>query len=331
MTLRPCRALLALATLLMLATPASAADVLRLALQKTGTANWEIAVIRAFGLDRAANLSLDVTELAAPEAGKIAIQGGSADIVVSDWLWVSRARAQGAKLAFYPYSTGVGAVMTRDPAIRRVQDLAGRKIGVAGGPMDKSWLMLRAWALQNGIDLEKASTIIYGAPPLIAEKALEGEIDAALEYWNFAVDLEGKGFVRAIDVAEAERALGATGDVVVTGYVFNEDFAAKNADALARFLGAARKAKNLLATDDRAWAAATQRLPGRDAATLAIYRRRFAEATPKRPIAAEAADAATIYAALAGIGGEKLVGPGKTLDPGVFYKGPAPDTDGATP
>lgn len=325
------RALFALATLLLLPTPASASDVLRLALQKTGTASWEIAVIRAFGLDRAADLTLEVTELATPEAGKIAIQGGSADIVVSDWLWVARERAQGAKLVFYPYSTGVGAVMTRDPAIRQIQDLAGRKIGVAGGPMDKSWLMLRAYALRNGIDLEKASTIVYGAPPLIAEKALEGEIDAALEYWNFAVDLEGKGFVRAIDIADAERALGATGDVVVTGYVFNEDFAAKNTDALARFLGAARKAKALLATDDAAWAAAAQRLPGRDAATLAIYRRRFAEATPKRPVAAEAADAAAIYAALAGIGGDKLVGPGKTLDPGVFYRGPSPEMGGATP
>jgi NitT/TauT family transport system substrate-binding protein len=331
MTLCPGRILFALVALLLLATPASAADVLRLALQKTGTASWEMAVIRAFSLDRAANLTLEVTELAAPEAGKIAVQGGSADIIISDWLWVARERAQGAKLVFYPYSTGVGAVMTRDPAIRRVEDLVGKKIGVAGGPMDKSWLMLRAYALRNGIDLEKAATIVYGAPPLVAEKAREGEIDAALEYWNFAVDLEGKGFRRAIDIADAERALGAQGDVVVTGYVFDEDFAAKNADALARFLGAARKAKNLLATDDAAWAAAAQRLPGRDASTLAIYRRRFSESTPKRPLAAEAADAAAIYAALAGIGGEKIVGPGKTLDPGVFYKGPAPDTGGATP
>lgn len=325
------RAYFALAALLWLAAPAAAADVLRLALQKTGTASWEIAVIRAFGLDRAANLTLEVTELAAPEAGKIAIQGGSVDIIVSDWLWVARERAQGAKLVFYPYSTAVGAVMTRDPGIRRIQDLAGRKIGVAGGPMDKSWLMLRAYALQSGIDLEKASTIVYGAPPLIAEKALEGEIDAALEYWNFAVDLEGKGFVRAIDIADAERALGARGDVVVTGYVFDEAFAAKNADALARFLTAARKAKALLATDDAAWAAAAQRLPGRDAATLALYRRRFAAATPKRPLAAEEADAAATYSTLAAIGGEKLVGSGKSLDPGVFYKGPAPDAGGASP
>ena len=156
--------------------------------------------MRAFGLDKEAGLELDVTELASTEAGKIAIQGGGADIIVSDWLWVARERAQGAKLTLYPYSTGVGAVMTKDAAIKSVKDLAGKKLGVAGGPLDKSWLMLKAYALKQGVDLEKSATVLYGAPPLIAEKALQGELDAALEFWNFAADLEGKGFARAIEI-----------------------------------------------------------------------------------------------------------------------------------
>jgi len=128
------------AVLLSHAGPASAADALRLALQKTGTASWEIAVIQAFGLDREAGLTLETTELATPEAGKIALQGGSADLIVSDWLWVARERAQGAKLTLSPYSTGVGAVLTKNPAIRGIADLAGKKLGVSGGPLDKSWL-----------------------------------------------------------------------------------------------------------------------------------------------------------------------------------------------
>lgn len=69
------------AAALLLATPASA-EKLRLALQKTGTTGWEMAVVKAFGLDKEAGLELEVTELASPEAGKIAIQGGSADIIV---------------------------------------------------------------------------------------------------------------------------------------------------------------------------------------------------------------------------------------------------------
>jgi NitT/TauT family transport system substrate-binding protein len=286
----------------LVATPA-AADKLRLALQKTGTAGWELAVVRAFGLDKAAGLELEATELASPEAGKIALQGGGADLVVSDWLWVARERAQGAKLTLYPYSTGVGAVMTKNAAIRKVADLAGKKLGVAGGPLDKSWLMLKAFALAQGVDLEKTATILYGAPPLIAEKAREGEIDAALEFWNFAADLEAQGFARAIEIADVEKALGARGDAVVTGYVFDESFAAKNADALDRFFAMTAKAKALIARDDKAWAAAAQRIGPKDAATLAVYRQRYVAGIPTRSVAEEEADAATLYRVLAQIGG----------------------------
>jgi NitT/TauT family transport system substrate-binding protein len=201
-----------------------------------------------------------------------------------------------------------------------VKDLAGKKLGVAGGPLDKSWLMLKAYALKQGVDLEKSATVLYGAPPLIAEKALQGELDAALEFWNFAADLEGRGFARAIEIADVEKALGAKGDVVITGYVFDDAFAAKNMDALTRFFAMTAKAKNLIATDDKAWAAAAQRIGPKDAATLDIYRKRYIAGVPKRSVAAEEEDAAALYRVLAEIGGEKLVGPGKTLDPGTFYK-----------
>ena len=110
---------------------------------------------RAHGLDKQANLSVEVLELASPEAGKIALRAGNADIVVTDWLWVSRERGLGAKLTFYPYSSALGAVMV--PAASPIQtlaDLRGRKVAVAGGPIDKNWLLLLAWLKQGGIDLK---------------------------------------------------------------------------------------------------------------------------------------------------------------------------------
>jgi len=91
--------------------PCRAAETIRLAVQKTGTFAWELAVIRAHGLDKKANLALQVDELASPEAGKVALRGGAADVIVSDWLWVARERGLGAKLKFYPYSSALGAVM----------------------------------------------------------------------------------------------------------------------------------------------------------------------------------------------------------------------------
>ena len=123
-----------------------------LAIQKTGTASWEIELIKARGLDKAANLDIETTELASTEAGKIALVGGAADMVVEDWLWAARERALGDKLLFTPYSSALGAVMApKDLPVHAVADLAGRSIGVAGGPLDKSWLMLRAAALGAGL------------------------------------------------------------------------------------------------------------------------------------------------------------------------------------
>src|SRR5256886_16190211 len=165
--------------------PSRAAETIRLAVQKTGTFAWELAVIRAHGLDRQANLAIQVNELASPEAGKLALRGGSADVIVSDWLWVSRERGLGAKVTFYPYSSALGAVMVPNvSSIRTLADLKGRKLAVAGGPIDKNWLLLRASMKQDGIDLKSESTIVYGEPSLQAAKRISGEMDSNINYWN---------------------------------------------------------------------------------------------------------------------------------------------------
>jgi NitT/TauT family transport system substrate-binding protein len=306
--------------LLLVAVDAQAADALRLAVQKTGTSGWELAVVKAFGLDKAAGLDLAVSELASTDASKIAIQGGSADIVISDWLWVARERAQGGSLTFYPYSTAIGAVMTKDPAIKTVADLAGKKLGVAGGPVDKAWLLLKAFALKQGVDLEKTVNVSYGAPPLLAQKAAQGELDAVLEFWNFAVDLEIQGFRRAIELSDVEKALGAQGNAIVTGYVFDEKFAQTHPHTLARFLAMTKKAKELIATSEEAWKVVVARTGISDKETLDLYRKRYVAGLPKRGVAAEEADAARLFAVLAKLGGEKLVGPSMTLPAGTFYR-----------
>src|SRR5712691_7299116 len=151
------------------------AETVKVAVQKTGTFAWELAVIRAHGLDKQANLAIEVLELASPETGKIALRSGTADIILSDWLWVSRERSLGAKLTFYPYSSALGAVMVpASSPLRSVADLKGRKLAVAGGPIDKSWLLLQTWLKQGGVDLKSDATIAYGAPPLLAAKTLSG-------------------------------------------------------------------------------------------------------------------------------------------------------------
>jgi NitT/TauT family transport system substrate-binding protein len=314
------RALLAAALAVLQIGTADAADTMRIAAQKTGTFAWELAIIRAHGLDNQANLTLEVRELASPEAGKIALRSGDADIMISDWLWVSRERSLGAKLAFYPYSTALGAVMVPDKSpIRTLADLKGRKLAVAGGPIDKSWLLLQASLQQDGINLKSDSTIVYGAAPLVAAQMLNGDMDATVNYWNYCAALEEKGFRRIAAIQDLVEHFGAKGPVAMVGYVFDEGWANANRDRLARFIDMTRQAKQILATSDSAWDEIAKLTGAPDAATLRAYRDRYREGIPRRRIEDEEKDARVLYRVLAGIGGRDLVGPAPELDPGTFY------------
>jgi NitT/TauT family transport system substrate-binding protein len=303
------------------ATSATAADRIRLAVQRTGTLAWELDVIRTHGLDRKLDLAIETVELASTEAGKIALKGGSADLMLSDWLWVARERSLGDGLVFYPSSTTLGAVMA--PAhspIREVADLKGRKLAVAGGPLDKSWLLLQAFARRSGVDLKKQATVVYGAPPLLSEKALQGETDATLTFWNFCADLESKGQRRAIGMDGVMTALGAKGPVAIVGYTFDGAWAARNRSTVDRFLDATRQAKDILAASEREWQRLAPRIGVTDANALAIYRQRYGEGIVRRPLADEEADAQALYRVLAEVGGAELVGPARELAAGTFYR-----------
>ena len=297
-----------------------AAETIRLAVQKTGTFAWELAVIRAHGLDRKANLALQVSQLASPEAGKVALRSGAADIIISDWLWVARERGLGAKLTFYPYSSALGAVMVSNTSsIRSLADLKGRKLAVAGGPIDKNWLLLQASMKRDGIDLKSESTIVYGSPPLLAAKTFSGEMGATVNYWNFCAALEAKGFRRVAALEDLLPKLGAKGRAAMIGYVFDEGWGSANPDMIARFIAMTRAAKEILDTSDAEWDKIAPLTGAADAATLRAYRDRYREGIPRRPIADEEADARVLYRVLAEIGGREIVGPAPELDPGTFY------------
>src|SRR4029450_6893541 len=160
-------------------TTRTAADRIRLAVQRTGTLAWELDGIRAHGLDRKFDLAIETIELASTEAGEIALKGGAGGVMRSGWLWGARERSLGDNLVFYPSSSTLGAVMVpAQSPIREIIGLRGKKLAVAGGPLHKSWLLLQALARREGVDLKKQATIVYGAPPLLSEKALQGEMDA---------------------------------------------------------------------------------------------------------------------------------------------------------
>ncbi|WP_054774205.1 ABC transporter substrate-binding protein [Methylogaea oryzae] len=126
----------------------------------------------------------------------MALLSNSVDLIVSDWIWVSRQRENGADFSFAPYSASHGVLIVPPASpIKDLSDLAGKRLGVAGGGLDKNWLLLRAlYQEKYGQDLEKAATVVFGAPPLLNEQLQQGKLDALLDYWHYAAKLEGKGY-----------------------------------------------------------------------------------------------------------------------------------------
>jgi NitT/TauT family transport system substrate-binding protein len=303
-------------------TRAIAAAKVRIGVLKFGTVSWELDTVKHHQFDAANGIELDVVSFAGEDASNVALLAGDVDVIVTDWLWVSRMRSEGSDLTLAPYSTAVGAIMVKaDSPIHTIADLKGKKIGVAGGPLDKSWLLIQALAKRDhGVDLPAENDIVFGAPPLLSEKAMQGELDAVLNFWHFCARLEANGFRRLVGANDAAKALGASGPVSALGYVFHDKWAAENPDAVAGLVKASAQAKDLLAKSDEEWLRLSPivRAEGKELKTL---RDRYREGIPRRPIAEEEADAAKLYRVLASIGGQKLVGSATEMAPGTYWTG----------
>ncbi|MFG1187212.1 MULTISPECIES: ABC transporter substrate-binding protein [Xanthobacter] len=302
----------------------------RLGILQFGSAAWEIAAMGALGLDAANGVTLDVTRYANNDAGRVAFMAGAADAIVSDLLWAARVKADGRDLVYIPFSSSEGAVMVpKGSPIRSVADLAGKRLGVAGGPLDKSWLMLKATAQEKaGLDLQTAAQPVFAAPPLLAAELEAGHLDAALIYWTFAARLEPKGFRQMLTVEEMVKGFGLAHEPTLVGYVFDGTFARANPGTVAAFAAASRATKTALADPDPArsgpgWAAARAQMQAGDEATFEALRRGFLAGIPRLSLAEEQTLAAQLYAVLVKLGGTKLVGSATRLPADLYFQAPA--------
>lgn len=293
----------------------------RVAVLEFGTVHWELDVIREHGLARTSGLDLEVTSLASTRATTVALQGRAVDVIVSDWIWVSRQRAEGRPFAFVPYSLAVGGIMVRpDAGIATFDDLAGHKVGVAGGPVDKSWLLMRAYSRErSGADLADRVEPVFGAPPLLNKLMLRGELPAVLNFWHYNARLKAAGMKQLIGVADVLPALGVAAPVPLLGWVFSEPWASENREALVRFLDASYAAKHRLLASDAEWTRLRPMLGSDDDATADAMRDAYREGIPDGFGDAERAAAARTFAILAREGGRELVGESRELSPGTFW------------
>lgn len=313
--------LLTLTFAAVVAAGAALADVpvIRAAVLTIGTVNWELATIVENGLDQKHGFTLDVQPYADNGATRIAVEGGEADMAVADWIWVARQRAAGKDYVFVPYSKAVGSIVVpKDSAVTALPDLAGGKIGIAGGPLDKSWLILRAYAQQEyGFDLKAETEQVFGAPPLIFKSGLGGDLDGAINFWHFLAKMKASGMRELISVETAGQALGLNTETPLLGYYFKESFLAQNPDLAQAFYNASREAKEMLAESDAAWDVVRPRMNAKTEAQFVQLRQDWVAGIPARgPVDLDSAT--TLLGLMAELGGAELVGEATSVPEGLF-------------
>jgi NitT/TauT family transport system substrate-binding protein len=309
--------------IVMLGSAASAQDqmpTLRIAVLKSGTVNWELNTIVHNKLDEKHGFKLEVQDVAGEAAAKIAFQGGAADMIVSDWIWVARQRADNKDYLLIPYSKAVGGLMVpADSTAQSLEDMKGGKIGVAGGPLDKSWLLLQALAKQRyGFDLARDTEPVFGAPPLIYKQALQGEMTGAINFWHFMAKMEAAGMRQLVSVADAATALGLDPETPLLGYVLKGELVENKPEIVASFAAASLEAKELLESDEKEWDRLRPIMNVANDAEFAALKAGFRAGKPT-PGRIDEEAAAKLLAVMAELGGDDLVGNAKTLPEGVFY------------
>lgn len=317
-------ALAALASFACLVGAANAADLptIRVGVLQYGTVSWELEVMKRQGIAEREGVRFEVVPLALKDAANVALQGGAVDVIVNDWIWVARQRAEGRDFTFVPYSRAIGSVMVRpDSNIRSLADLRGQRMGVAGGALDKSWLLLRAYSRKTmGEDAAKLVKPDFGAPPLLNALMLKGELPAVLNFWHFSARLRAAGMRDLLSLDQILQGLGVEGELPMVGWVFREDWATKNRPALEAFLRASAKAKQAMRESDTVWADIRSLTQAEDDATFTALKQGFRAGIPTADVAGAERTARNVFRILADEGGTDLVGSATALPAGTFWR-----------
>jgi NitT/TauT family transport system substrate-binding protein len=297
------------------------ANSIKIAVLKYGSVNWEYNVIKHHKLDKKNNIQIQKVEVTNKDASAVAFLSKSVDIFVTDWIWASKQRNKGNLVSFLPYSSSAGGLMIKkDEQISSFLDLKNKKIGVAGGSLDKSWLFLRAYAIKkyekDPLTFFKTS---FAAPPLINGLLRNNQLDAGYNYWNYTARLEALGYKEFLSLKDILPHLGIEGELPLIGYVFREDFVQKNEITLNGFIKASNEAREILKTSNDEWLRISKMTGAKNQLMLKKIRDSFRKGIPSDNHQLMRKNIQNAYEILSQIGGENLVGSFSSLAPGTYW------------
>ena len=290
-------------------------------LLKYGSVNWEMDIIEKNELDKKNNITIKKTFFSNKNAAAIALQGGAVDIIVTDWLWVSRQKGQKRNYYFFPHSMSVGGIMVKhDSEIVDIKGLKNKKLGIAGSSIDKSWLLFRAYSNKTiNEDPKKFLKPTYAAPPLLNEFIERNEIDAVLNYWHYNARLKSKGYRELISVDKILKNLGIKTKIPAIGWVFTDKFGKNNKNLINNFLEASKEAKKIMLSSDTEWERIFPLTKAKDRTMLINLRDSYRSGIPLSFGNNEIEETKKVFKILAKYGGRSLVGLNKEISSEIFW------------
>ena len=297
------------------------ANSIKIAVLKYGSVNWEYNVIKHHKLDKKNNIKIKKVEITNKDASAVAFLSKSVDIFVTDWIWVSKQRNKGNLVSFYPYSNSAGGLMIKKgEQINSFLDLKNKKIGIAGGSLDKSWLFLRAYAIKKyKKDPLTFFNTSFAAPPLINGLLRNNQLDAGYNYWNYTARLEALGYEEFLTLKDILPYIGIKGELPLIGYVFREGFVQKNEVTLNGFIKASNEARKILKTSDNEWLRISEMTGAKNQLMLEKIRDGFRKGIPSDNHQLMRKNIQHAYKILSRIGGEELVGSSSSLASGTYW------------
>ncbi|AAZ27514.1 ABC transporter substrate-binding protein [Colwellia psychrerythraea] len=294
----------------------------RVGVLKFGTVNWEIDVIKHHQLDKKFQFDLTVMALASKNASAVALQSKAVDIILSDWLWVNRQRFEQRMYTMYPTSMATGGLyVSANSAVKSLADLKGKKVGIAGGAVDKSWLLLQAYSQKKyGLDLKKQAEPTFAVPPLLNRLMLRGDLDAAINFWHYGARLKAAGYETLVTVPQMLAELGIETKIPLLGWVFDQTWANEHPEAITRFLQASLEAKQILLSSDKEWQRIRPLIKAENEDVFTLLKKDYRAGLLREFGDKEIAASQQVFEILAEQGGSTLVGKATALSEGTFWR-----------
>jgi len=213
---------------------------------------WEIAAMHETHIDTERGIEVTLHDLADADAAQAELRAKRVNVILSGLAWPSAQRHARADFTFVPHSRAMGGLMVMpDGPVRSVDDLAGASVAVAGDPADASLVALRAYyTARTGAPLPDVQ---FGDPAAVNQRLLSGDVDAALNTWDFNARAALAGAVELVPVADMVGELGADPAPPLLGWVFSQRWARSHDDAITRFLEASLETRQALLDDDSLW------------------------------------------------------------------------------